>query len=339
MTSLKNCVFESLPVASLTLDYENPRIAQWISIYGGEPTAEQVALALGAGSSDEESAGTTFRSLKESIRTNEGIIHPIIVNRDLQGRLVVIEGNTRTRIYTEFAEAGVKGNWATIPALVYSNLSQEHIDAIRLQAHLVGVRQWDPYSKARYLASLQERQHLTLAQIVDYCGGDKREVMNYINAYTDMHTHYLPILDNDQDFDPSRFTAFVELQSQRVLSALHISGYDKSDFSRWVHEHKLFPLHTVRKLPWILKDKKSTQVFLAEGAQAAIRVLESEPAQKGLTDCELKELAQEICRRIGEFKYQDLQRLKADPESETTLLLCEARDALVEFCEDIRGED
>ena len=57
-----------------------------------------------------------------------------------------------------------------------------------------------------------------------------------------------------------------------------------------------------------------------------------------LGDSSLEDLAREISRRISEYPYHSLQRLKNSPESEEVLMLREARDALVEFCDDI-GED
>lgn len=335
MTNLGDSRFELLRVDALRLDTDNPRIAQWIRIYGDSPTAEQIALALGAGSSLEENAGPSFLALKQSILTNKGIIHPILVNHDESGDLVVIEGNTRTQIYREFGRDGVEGDWSRIPSMVYQQLSQQAIDAIRLQAHLVGVRQWDPYSKARYLNHLRNQQHLTLSQIIDYCGGDKREVVTYIDAYNDMQNYYVQVLDSDQDFDPSRFSAFVELQSSRVQTALTRAGFAKDDFSKWVHERRLFPLNTIRKLPRILQDKTARQVFLREGAQEAIRTLDAGTPEAKLAECSLEDLAREICRRIGEYPYHSLQRLKNSTECDEVLMLHEARDALIEFCEDI----
>ncbi len=189
--------YKTLAVDALTLDTKNPRIAKWIEIYGGEITAEQMSLALGATSSETEEGGTTFVSLRESIKTNKGIIHPIIVNKQSEGKHVVIEGNTRTLIYREFRDNNVPGSWDQIPAITYENLSEAEIDAIRLQAHLVGPRPWDPYSKAKYLVLLSNSQYLTTDQIVDFCGGKKREVLDYMAAYHDMENTYRPLLDSE----------------------------------------------------------------------------------------------------------------------------------------------
>ena len=151
--------FERVPVDQVELDVGNPRIARVLAMYD-DITPERMALALGVGDSQSgEENTTTFRSLRESIRTNKEIIHPIIVDKDPAGHMVVIEGNTRTLIYRQFLEQGLEGEWDTIPAMVYSNLSESQKDAIRLQAHLVGPRPWDPYSKAKYLAHLWKEEY------------------------------------------------------------------------------------------------------------------------------------------------------------------------------------
>ena len=55
---------------------------------------------------------------------------------------------------------------------------------------------------------------MPIGELVSYCGGSRNDVLQSINAYVDMETHYRPVIDDvDGDFDPSRFSAFVELQS------------------------------------------------------------------------------------------------------------------------------
>ena len=333
---------EYLPIDTLELDLANPRIAQFLEMYEGEISAEQIALALGYGSSVDGAQGPSFSALKQSILTNEGIIHPIIVNRGEDGKFVVIEGNTRTQIYRELRQKKQDGNWDVIPAMVYDNLSEETIDSIRLQAHLVGTRDWDPYSKARYLDCLRNRQHLPFSQIVDFCGGDKHEVETYIRAYNDMEQHYRPILDNESDFDPSRFSAFVELQRPRVGQALVSKGYNKKDFSLWVHERKIHPLATVRKLPRILLNDESREIFLKSGAEEAIKTLDSIEALGGsvsLDDAGILELAKALCRKVNSMQWPEIQNLKKSNDSEGRETLIDTRDVLIEFCNDFSGED
>jgi len=331
--------FGTLPIDQLELDTGNPRIARWVEMYGGNITAEQMGLALGAADSQAgEAGGTTFSSLKESIRTNRGIIHPIIVSRNSEGRLIVIEGNTRTLIYREFRDKGVDGNWDLIPAIVYDGLPDDAVEAIRLQAHLVGPRPWDPYSKAKYLQCLRDSNHLTLDQIVDFCGGQKREVQDYIAAYEDMEHYYRPLLDTDSDFDPTRFSAFVELQRTRIQKALLDSGFAKTDFAKWVNDGLISPLATVRQLPRILASEKSREVFLSDGAQEAVKLLDAPTTDTALHDAPLESLAKELIRKVLGLSYGDIQRLRANLGNDQKDILIDARDQLSQLCTDIGAD-
>ncbi|MBO06511.1 MAG: hypothetical protein CMI58_05715 [Parcubacteria group bacterium] len=326
--------FKNVKVGSVDLDLTNPRIARIMDIYPN-PTSEQIALALGSHSTEEESnTGPSYNTLVQSIKTNGGIIHPIIVNEKPDGTMIVIEGNTRVLIYKEFSDNQYSGNWDIIPAMVYDDMSIEQIDAIRLQAHLVGTRAWDPYSKAKYLENLWNKQHLTTEQIVDYCGGDKREVTNYIAAYEDMEEFYRNIVD-EGEFDPTRFSAFVELQQSRVKDALVHTGFSKADFAKWVHEKKLFPLSTVRALPRILRNQQSKDTFIRSGAKDALKVLDSIGQNPSLDDVTLSELIRSIIKKIAHLKYSYVQDLRNDEENEEKELLMEAKDAIVGLCGDI----
>jgi len=205
--------YEMVPIDRLELDVKNPRIAQWVEMYGDDVSEDAMKLALQRGGSDDKVAGPSYRSLQESIKTNGGVIYPIIANREPNGRLLVIEGNTRALIYREFKRAGVDGNWDLIPTIVYENMSEDQIDAIRLQAHLVGARDWDPYSKAKYLDMLRNKLHLPWAQVVDYGGGNQRELERLVAAYNDMENYYRPVLEVTKT---STIRALVVLWSCRI---------------------------------------------------------------------------------------------------------------------------
>ena len=331
---------DTVLIADLTLDEENPRIARALDMYGGQVTAEQMALALGASDPTEgDSSSTTFRSLKESIKANGGVIHPIIVNREGDGKLVVVEGNTRALIYQEFHKDGVPGDWATIPALVYPNISDQEKDAIRLQAHLVGPRPWDPYSKAKYLHFLSTSMRVPMNELIEFCGGRRHEVQNLIDAYKDMEEHYRPILDSDQDFDHTRFSAFVELQRRSTGEAVQKAGFSKRDFASWVHDGKIAPLPSVRNLPRILAHSEARQVFLDKGTREAQRIIDAPSSMEVLRNASLTQLALEISQRIQEMQYGELQRLRANVNSVDNLTLCDTRDALVDLCKDIVSEE
>ncbi len=334
----RNFRYELMDVNKIELDINNPRIAQSLSMYGEALTAEQMSLALGAGDSASSDGATTFYSLRESIKTSGGIINPIIVNQS-SSKTTVIEGNTRVLIYREFSEQDKEksGKWDQIPAIVYSDLPQKDIDAIRLQAHLVGPRPWHPYDKARYLDFLRNSEHLTMNQIIDFCGGQGREVQDYISAYQDMERHYRPIIEEGY-FDATRFSAFVELQRPRVLSAIAQARFDKTDFSKWVRDGLIMPLATVRDLPKILQNPKSKEVFLRDGAREAIKILDVPTPEASLKEATLEQLTQEVGKRVRNMPFSELQRLRADLTSVENDKIREASEQLIQLCREIASE-
>ena len=327
--------FDMISVDTLVLDTSNPRVARFIEMYRGDITDDQMSLALGAANSEQGENTTTFQSLRASIKTHGGIIHPILVNREAEDRLVVIEGNTRALIYREFRDDDDSGNWDRIPAIVYDRLDNVAIDAIRLQAHLVGPRQWDPYSKAKYLNYLRNSEHLTIDQIIDFCGGQRTEVHRFIAAYRDMEKYYRPLLDSDDQFDQTRFSAFVEMQTPQIREALVTSGFTQEDFATWVKKGLFYRLDRVRRLPAILANPGARNVFLSHGARDAEKILDSPSTVEALSDATLFQLVQALSERVAKIEYADILRLRRDLNTSENRALTAVRDQLIELCKDI----
>lgn len=327
---------QSVPVKDIELDRSNPRIRKYLEMYD-EPTPEQIFLALGAGNDGEieASGSTTYEKLKQSIMSNGGIIQPIILNRRGDGTLVCVEGNTRVAIYRQFQETNVKGEWTHIPALVYDQVDETQVHAIRLQAHLVGPRPWDPYSKAKYLYELRTQQHLPFAMIVDYCGGRQTEVAENINAYLDMEQYYRPVVGEDGNFDTTRFSGFIELQKPGVKQAIADTGFGMSDFAEWIHDERLYPLRTVRVLPRILRSDKARPIFLKEGARKAEAALDRPELNRTLQEAELGQVARALVDRIASLPYNEYQRIRKDMGGETAQALVDAQAELSDLLNDL----
>ena len=321
---------QSVPVDDIELDRSNPRIRKFLEMYGSEPTSEQIFLALGAGNEDDGSGSnsTTYEKLKQSIISNGGIIHPIIVNRRKDSILTCVDGNTRLALYRQFQETNVKGNWAHIPAMVHDEIDEASVHAIRLQAHLVGPRPWDPYSKAKYLHELRTQEHLPFATIVDYCGGRQKEVEESINAYSDMEQYYRPVVGEDGAFDTTRFSGFVELQKPGVKQAITTAGFELRDFAQWIHDGKLYPLQKVRVLPRILRNQKARDIFLKQGARKAEAVLEKPDLNRTLQEAEIGQLSRALVDRIASLPYSEYDRIRNDIGGETAQALVEAQAEL-----------
>jgi hypothetical protein len=327
-----------LPIDSVELDRTNPRIRRFLEFHVGEPTYEHIALALDvAGGTDDSAGATTPEKLRNSILTNGGIMQPIIVNRQADGRLVCIEGNTRLYIYRSFVKDSVEGDWAHIPALVHDGLVGEAVDAIRLQAHLVGPRPWDAYSKAKYQWELQHKELMPLDRIVAFCGGNRRDVTTAIQAYADMENYYRPICDQD-DFDTEKYSGFVELQATRVKDAILKAGFDLTDFAKWLRKGNIKGLAQVRQLPRILPDKKARDVFLKKDVKAALDVLEKPELSVGLKGAPIGQLARALTEAVQSIPYEELNRLRSNPEDDAVRYISDAIEALETLVKDINAK-
>jgi hypothetical protein len=310
---------QKLTVDEIELDRSNPRIRKFLEMYP-DPTPEQFFQALGSPSDDEGDGSAKFEQLKNSILTNRGIIQPILVNRTADGRLVCVEGNTRVALYKHFIDEKAKGDWTQIPALVWDNMDSKQVDAIRLQVHLVGTRAWDPYSKAKYLHHLRTQELLPFSEVVDYCGGRKKEVVELIEAYDDMEKYYRPVA-TDQNFDVRRFSGFVELQRQGTKEAILEAGFSLTDFAEWIHTGKLYPLYTVRSLRRILRNDKAREVFLKHGAKKAMEVVDKPDISDALGNANMTQLAKALSHRVYNLPWPEAQLVREDPSSESAQVL------------------
>jgi hypothetical protein len=327
-----------LPVLEVELDRTNPRIRRFLENYAGQPTYDQIALALDVASSEEDSQGaTTPEKLKNSILTNGGIMQPIIVNKEQDGRLLCIEGNTRLYIYRTFLHDNVEGDWSRIPALVHEGLSSSEVDAIRLQAHLVGPRAWDAYSKAKYLWELQHKELMPLDKLVAFCGGNKRDVITAIQAYADMETYYRPICDEDK-FDTERYSGFKELQNAKVKDSILKAGFSLKEFGQWIRDNNIKNLAEVRALPRVLPDKRARDIFIKKNMKAAVDVLEKPELTAGLRGASIAQLARALTEAIEQIPYVEFNRLRASPEDDAVRYINDAHEALGHLIADLSKE-
>lgn len=331
---------EDLDVDVVELDRENPRIRRFLEDYEGELTDDRIALALDVtADTGEEGAGATSpEKLRNSILANKGIMQPIIVNRVTGAggeRLVCIEGNTRLWIYREFHRSGVEGDWSKIPAIVHDGLSGFDVDAIRLQAHLVGPRAWDAYSKAKYQWELHYKHMMPLDRLVDLCGGYRRDVQRSINAYADMENHFRKLHEPEEPYLTQRFSGFVELQSNKVKTAILAAGCSLDDFARWIKEERIKGLAGVRQLPRVLPDKKARDIFVKKGLKAALDVLEKPEVNSTLRDASVGQLARVLTEKIEGLPWAEVQRLRADPDDDMLRYLIDAQECLTTFVSEL----
>ncbi len=329
-----------LDIEDVHLDLGNPRIKQYLEIYAGEITSEAIALALtNPGNGD---SSTSYNTLKESIKVSGGIIHPIIVNKEKNGKLIVIEGNTRLQIYKEFLLSNPSGPWDKISSIVYDDLTDSEKHSIRLQSHLVGPREWDPYSKAKYLHQLSEIEHLPMPTIISMCGGNSSEINKLISAYRDMQVYYSKaVTEKGDDFDIREFSKFIELQRSTITFALTSKGFSKEDFAKWVVNDNVDTAQNVRQIPAVLKDQEALKVFLKKNISEAVKkIAVTENSHNELNNITYDILGEKFLESLNRLEYQEVKRLSSDPsyDKKKTMLL-NIYDVLQDIMKDIQQYD
>ncbi|MBB3455238.1 hypothetical protein FHT86_003537 [Rhizobium sp. BK313] len=323
-------VQQHLPIFDVELDRNNPRIRRFVEGFEGELTDDNIQLALDIGGDDgDTSKGVSGADkLRNSILANRGIMQPIIVCRNEAGRYLCIEGNTRLFIYRQFHENGVAGDWSTIPAIVHETLVGDGVDAIRLQAHLVGPRAWDAYSKAKYQWELQIKHLMPLDRLVELCGGDRRDVQKSINAYADMETHFRKLHQPGEFYNTQRYSGFVELQNTKVKTAIFRAGFSLDDFAVWLKEKKIDGLIAIRQLPLVLGDKNARAIFLKKDIKAALDAIERPDIGADLRAASLSQLARAITEKAEKIPFIEIQRLRQNPDDDVARYVLDALDAL-----------
>ena len=220
--------------------------------------------------------------------------------------------------------------------MVYENLEDDGMHAIRLQAHLIGPREWDPYSKAMYLNHLANVEHMPMTRLISFCGGNSKasEIRNMIAAYNDMQTYY------ETQFETKKFHGFVELQNRNITDSLVAHGYTKTDFSQWMIDDRFSTLQDVRRLPDILKSKKATAVFLKENTREAKKILAVEEITTDkLKDVPYELLAEELSKRMMKMGLKEVHHLRNDAEYAQKLSsLQNAFDELKFVLDNVKGE-
>lgn len=306
-----------LDINEVELDKDNPRIRGALEKYGDKLTPERLHFALKTSGDDATSATSGFYKLQQSIKNYGGIEDAIkVIEKD--GKKICIDGNTRLAIYREFQKTDVPGNWDTISSILIDNASVADVEKIRITAHLVGARAWHAYDKAKYLAELYIDKAMSIEDIIDLCGSSDKDIRIQIEAFHEMNDHYRKRLENEGDFDHTRFSGFVELQKHGIKDAIFSAGFGLDDFGDWIKNHQIRRLEYVRKLPKVLSDKDAKQAFITGGANSISNALQivndkyksEDPDTAKLSNATLSSLVHTLNKKISTLPFNEVMELK-----------------------------
>jgi len=188
----------------LSFYLENPRLYSLVRADGDEPTQEEIQEAL--------SGMEHVRQLVQSIRTNGGLIDPVIV---LDETFVVLEGNSRLAAYRMLAESeGVK--WAKIKVKILPrDIGESEVFSLLGEYHIIGKQDWAPFEQAGYLYRRHKHHNVPIPTLVQEIGLTKAAITQLIDTYEFMRVH--------KETDPERWSYYAEyLKSSRIRKAREV---------------------------------------------------------------------------------------------------------------------
>lgn len=177
---------------------ENPRVYSALSADFAEPdqeTIEKIMITM-----------DHVKQLKESIKSNGGLIDPVIVkDKDF----IVLEGNSRLAAYRLLAkEDPIK--WGKIKCILLpENISESAIFQLLGQYHIIGRKDWSPYEQAGYLYRRIKKSNQSLEFIAKELGISKGNAENAIKVYEYM-------IANGDDH-PEKWSYYEELLKNRSI--------------------------------------------------------------------------------------------------------------------------
>ena len=192
---VKKCELEQ---SKLKFFPENPRVYSVLNIGNDKPSQEQIEEVM---CKDER-----IKQLKESIKSNGGLIEPIFV-RD--GDMVVLEGNSRLAAYRIlFKQNPIK--WAKIKVtLLPADIPDSAVFTLLGQFHIIGRKDWNPYEQAGYLYRTINDSNKPAELLATELGITTSYIKKLIDVYEYMIEH--------DDNHPSKWSYYEEMLKNRGI--------------------------------------------------------------------------------------------------------------------------
>ena len=177
---------------------ENPRVYSVLNIGDEKPSQEQIEEVM--------CRDDRIKQLKESIKSNGGLIEPIFV-RD--GDMVVLEGNSRLAAYRLLNKQDpIK--WAKIKVtLLPRDIPDSAVFTLLGQFHIIGRKDWNPYEQAGYLYRTINDSNKPMEILATELGITTSYIKKLIDVYEYMIEH--------DDNHPNKWSYYEEMLKNRQI--------------------------------------------------------------------------------------------------------------------------
>lgn len=316
-----------LAIDKVKLDPNNPRI-NFIHENFENPGDPQIEMELNDSSSK-------YNALMKSILNFGGIHNPIVVAKTDGDKYLCIEGNTRLSLFREFSTSPDKATvdrnpqkWKEIPAIIH-DCSEAELQTIRLQAGIVGPRDWPKINKARYVYELLNNSIMSDEDIQAAVGGTMGSLRELATGYKNYIEHFVPAVKGEAGDRKikGKFSGIVEYSRPNVHTEVHAHLGDDhwATFSKWLYEGKKWKtLSQIRKLPAIFLDDNAREDFLSEDGtvDSALRIIDTDNNRSSdeifteftevIPDSIVRELADRLFLEIEDWDEEEWGRVQEE---------------------------
>lgn len=287
---------EDLNQVDLKFYPENPRVYSILNIDGVEPSQDEIEEYM--------CAQDHVKQLKESIKSNGGLIDPVIV-RD--GDFVVLEGNSRLAAY-RILNREDPVQWGKIKCKVLpADINDSAVFALLGQYHIIGRKDWDPFEQANYLYRRLQQTKLPIDFMADELGISRQKANNMVRVIEFMIAH--------NDLNKRHWSHYEEYLKNAGIKKYRETDPDIDDTISEQIKNETVQAADMRKLGEIAKvgDKQSKKVMkkIASGEVDLISGYE-EIQETGKLDDIVKKL-KTFRNAISEENFE--KQIKSSPET------------------------
>ena len=243
---------EKYPVKIMEVDQnkllfwkDNPRVYSALNVGSVDPTQEEIENTM--------CNQDHVKVLKESIKSNGGLIDPVIVR---EGDNVVLEGNSRLAAYRLlYKQDPIK--WAKIKVkFLPEDIPESAIFTLIGQYHIIGRKDWTPYEQAGYLYRMINKTKKTPEALANELGIRLSEVKKNLVIYEYM------LSKNDDN--PNKWSYYEELKKNQGIKKAFLEVPNLEDkIVEAIKDDKINMALDIRKLGEISKvnDKLSKKIL------------------------------------------------------------------------------
>jgi hypothetical protein len=270
--TLVEVTHENVPLTSLRLDPENPRIRLRMAMAGPTQasTPDELLQLMRAQSG--------FDALQKQVRQQGGIGDPLMVRHD--GRIV--EGNTRFTVLSVLSQTKVPGaakKWGTgVPvARLPPDIPEKVIQLQMAGYHIAGKSKWRPAAQAAHIYMMLEHSNATMDEVLAATGMTEKQVQQHLAAYKFLLDEVIPELGRasaaeKQEILESKFSHALEFIKGVRLKPYREDNVVRKNVAKMIAKDEITGAE-VRDLHKVLKQPDARKALEKDGYDAAKEVL------------------------------------------------------------------